>query len=48
MWEYGKKEDFFYQRYIVYRKGGGVVGIGSRTERKEEFFAKDTLCTNGW
>ena len=27
---------------------GGVVGIGGRTERKEEFFAKDTLSTNGW
>ena len=43
-----RKKISFCQRYIVYRKGGGVVGIGGRTERNEEFFAKDTLCTNGW
>ena len=43
-----KERRFFCQRYIVYKKGWGVVGIGGRTERKEEFFAKDTLCTNGW
>ena len=43
-----KERRSFCQRYIVYRKGGGVVGIGGRTERNEEFFAKDTLCTNGW
>ena len=48
MWEYGKKEDFFYQIYIVYSKRGGVVGIGGKAARKEKFFAKDTLCTNGW
>ena len=28
------------------RRCGGHCG--GRTERKEEFFAKDTLCTNGW
>ena len=32
----------------MYRKGGGVVGIGGRTERNEEFFAKDTYIVYEW